>query len=254
MAQINDIIEYFDAVLPKTLSEPWDNDGVMVNPDANMSVKRVLIALDATSLVIQRAKSLSADLIITHHPLIFNPLSSIDSSDAYGKRVIECIKSNIAVLSYHTRLDEVDGGVCDCLAQKAGLINIKKMNPCGCIGELVNEMSYSEFCTQMKNTLGINSISGVKANDNVKKVTIISGSGKDFIADAKKAGADTFLTGELNHSSLIEARELGLNVVCGTHYATENVVLPRIKELLLNKFPKLEVEIMPFVAECEYGV
>lgn len=254
MAHIKAIIGYFDTILPKTLSEPWDNDGVMILPDSNLQVNRVLIALDATSAAIEKAKSLSAQLIITHHPLIFKALTAVESTDPYGKRVIECVKNNIAVLSYHTRLDEADGGVCDCLAQKAGLTNIRKMSPCGRIGELAQETGFDTFAAHMKKALSIDSITGVKCTGKVKKVAVVSGSGKDFILDAKNAGADTYLTGEVNHSGLIEAKEIGLNMVCATHYATENTVLPWLKELLLAQFPELEVAVMPFAAEDEYGI
>jgi dinuclear metal center YbgI/SA1388 family protein len=210
MAHISKIIEYFDTILPKTLSEPWDNDGVMILPDSNMQVDHVLIALDVTGAVIEKAKSLSAQLIVTHHPLIFKALPVLDIHDPNGKRVIECIKNNIAVLSYHTRLDEVDGGVCDCLAQDAALVNIQKMSPCGRIGELDKETDFDTFAEQIRKTLKIDNIYGVKCTETVKKVAVVSGSGKDFICDAKKAGADTYLTGEINHSGLIEAKEIGL--------------------------------------------
>lgn len=254
MADIRDIITYFDAVLPKTLSEPWDNDGVMILPDSNLQINRVLIALDATSAVIEKAKSISAQLIITHHPLIFKALPALDFNDPNGKRAIACIKSNIAVLSYHTRLDESDGGVCDCLALQAGLINIQKMTPCGRIGELEEETDFDTFTEQVKKALQIEHIYGVKCTDKVKKVAVVSGSGKDFIRDAKNAGADTFLTGEVSHSGLIEAKEIGLNLICATHHATENTVLPALKELLIKRFPELEVTVMPFTSEDEYGI
>lgn len=254
MANILDIIDYFDTILPKTLSEPWDKDGVMILPDSDLQVNRVLIALDATSTAIEKAKSLSAQLIITHHPLIFKALPALDIQDPNSKRVINCIKNNIAVLSYHTRLDEADGGVCDCLARQAGLINIQKMSPCGRIGELEKETDFDTFAAHIRNTLSIDTITGVKCNDKVRKVAVVSGSGKDFILDAKKAGADTFLTGEVSHSGLIEAKEIGLNMICATHHATENTVLPTLKELLLRRFPELSVTVMPFTAEDEYGI
>lgn len=254
MANIREIIEYFDAVLPKTLSEPWDNDGVMILPDGDLQVESVLIALDATSAAIEKAKSISAQLIITHHPLIFKALPALDVNDPNGKRVISCIKNNIAVLSYHTRLDEAEGGVCDCLAKKAGLVNIQKMAPCGRIGELYNETGFDSFAEQVKIALNIDTLYGVKCADSVKKIAVVSGSGKDFIRDAKNAGADTFLTGEVSHSGLIEAKEIGLNLICATHHATENTVLPALKELLLKRFPELEVTVMPFTAEDEYGI
>jgi len=254
MAHIIYITEYFDAILPKTLSEDWDNDGVMVLPDGDADIKKALIALDATSYAIKRAKDTGAQLIITHHPLVFSPLSSIEETDSYGKRVIDCIRNNIAVLSYHTRLDEVCGGVGDRLAALAGLRNIEKMLPCGRIGVLEDETDYKAFCMHMKKALSTDDIYGANSTDRVKRVAVVGGSGKNFITDAKKAGADTFLTGEVNHSGLIEAREVGLNVVCGTHYATENVVLPRLEELLLERFADIETEILPFRAGDEYGV
>lgn len=254
MANIKEVTEYFDEILPKTLSEPYDNDGAMVIPDQKIEIKKVLIALDATSLAIEHAKNIGAQLIITHHPLVFKPLSSLTANDAYGKRVIECIKNNLAVLSYHTRLDEAEGGVCDCLAKKAGLCNIKKMQPCGRIGKLPEKTSYDNFAEHIKNLLGIKFVYGTNSKKAVKNVAVVSGSGKNFIFDAKNAGADTFLTGEVNHSGLIEGKELGLNIICATHYATENVVLGSIKEFLLEKFPSLTAEILHFKAEDEYGI
>lgn len=254
MAEINQIIKYFDLVLSKTLSEPWDNDGVMVVTDEKKEIKKVLIALDVTSESIKKATELKAELIISHHPLVFKPLARIEPDDPNGKRVLSCIKNNISVLSYHTRLDEAEGGVNDCLATKAGLLNITKMQPCGSIGYLHEETEFTVFAEHIRKVLGLKSITGVNAGNKVKKVAVLGGSGKDFIADAKKNGCDTFLTGEVNHSGLIEAKEMGINIVCGTHYATENVVLDRIKELLLKEFPYIEAITMPFDSETEYGI
>ena len=92
----------------------------------------------------------------------------------------------------------------------------------------------------------------VKAVPTVKKVALVSGSGKDEIREALRAGADTFVTGEVNHSCMLDCKELGLNLVCATHYATERVVLPFLQTVA--KGAGVKTEIYPFAREAEYGI
>ena len=113
---VEQLINKLDEIFPKSLSQPWDNDGIDVIPDKNAEVTRVLCALDCTSVAIETAKKLGCNVIITHHPLVFKPLAFVSDSDSVGKRVIECIKSGIAAVSFHTRLDIINGGVNDTLA------------------------------------------------------------------------------------------------------------------------------------------
>lgn len=248
---VEQLAKALDERIPCALSEVWDNDGRMIIPNPSAEVTGVVCALDCTSVAIEQAKSIGANVIVTHHPLIFKPLPNICTCDSVGKRVIECIKNGISVLSYHTRLDSMEGGVNDRLAAMIGLENVEAFLPYGRIGD-VEEQSFDTFSSMVKDCLGVSEVALVKASDTVKRVALVSGSGKDEISECIKAGADTFLTGEVMHNHMIDCKELGLNLVCATHYATERVVLPMlcdmVKELGLN------TEIFNFTREEEYGI
>ncbi len=250
---IGQLANYLDEKIPKNLSEPWDNDGRMVIPDINAEVTKVLCALDCTSVAIEKAKELGCNVIITHHPLIFKGVGAVLPTDSVGKRIIECIKNGIAVLSYHTRLDIMDGGVNDTLAKYIKVENTEAFIPYGRIGD-VNEQSFEEYANFVSKSLGLKEgeISLVKSTDRVKRVALVSGSGKDDIAAALNAGADTFVTGEVMHNHMIDCKELGLNLICGTHYATERIIVPFLCEIV--KELGLDGEIYQFIREEEYGI
>ena len=119
--KVNELSSYLENKIPIALSEPWDNDGRMVVPNGEAEVTGVLVALDCTSKAIERAAELGCNVIVTHHPLVFKPLANLTDGDNVGKRVLNCVQNGIAVLSYHTRLDSMEGGVNDCLADAIGL-------------------------------------------------------------------------------------------------------------------------------------
>jgi dinuclear metal center YbgI/SA1388 family protein len=249
---VEQLINALDGMIPKNLSEPWDNDGLDVVPDKNAEITGVLCALDCTSVAVNRATELGCNVIITHHPLVFKPLGSVICDDSVGKRVIECIKRGIAVVSFHTRLDIIEGGVNDILAETVGLKNISDFIPYGRIGD-VDEVGFEEFARHVAAVLGlnINELGLVKSKNTVKRVALVSGCGKDEIGDAINAGADTFITGEVMHNHMLDCKEMGINLICATHYATERIVLP----LLANKVKELaRVEVLEFTREDEYGI
>ena len=249
---VEQLINELDQLIPKTLSEPWDNDGLDVVPDKTAEVSGVLCALDCTSVAINRATALGCNVIITHHPLVFKPLGSVTCDDSVGKRVIECIKRGIAVISFHTRLDIIEGGVNDILAKTVGLKNIESFIPYGRIGD-VEEVEFEDFANNVADILGLNikELGLVKSKNTVKKVALVSGCGKDEISDAINAGADTFITGEVMHNHMLDCREMGINLICATHYATERIVLPFLCEKVKD-FAR--VEALEFTREDEYGI
>ena len=129
---VNELYKKLVARLPDSLAESWDNDGLMVCPDGDAPVRRVLLALDVTETVVDFAIENRFDLILTHHPLIFRPLSSLTEDTTVGRKVIKLIKSGIAVISFHTRVDRVDGGVNDVLAD---LLELSEVEPLGELGK-----------------------------------------------------------------------------------------------------------------------
>lgn len=250
---VEQLAKKLDEIISPDLSEPWDNDGRMVIPCPDQEVTKVLFALDCTSYVIEMAKKQGCNVIVTHHPLVFKPLDCILPGDSVGKRVIECIRNNIAVLSYHTRLDIMDGGVNDMLAGLVGLKNIESFIPYGRIGD-VDEQTFEEFASFVSKQLKISQseIRLVKSTGKVKRVAIVSGSGKDEINAAIAAGADTFITGEVMHNHMIDCKELGLNLICGTHYGTERFITWKLCEIVGSL--GLERFLYDFVRESEYGI
>ena len=249
---VEQLIKALDERIPKQLSEPWDNDGGDVVPDKNATVSGVLCALDCTSVAINRAIELGCNVIVTHHPLVFKPLGAIVCDDSVGKRVIECIKRGISVISFHTRLDIIEGGVNDTLADIIGLKNVESFISYGRIGD-VDEIGFSDFANHIANSLSLCecSLSLVRSRDTVKRVALVSGCGKDEIGDAFFAGADTFITGEVMHNHMIDCKEMGMNLICGTHYATERIVLPVLKGIVEELAPTY---VLDFTREDEYGI
>ncbi|MEG2118090.1 MAG: Nif3-like dinuclear metal center hexameric protein, partial [Clostridia bacterium] len=190
-------------------SEDWDNDGIMI--DCGNEIKSVLVALDVTIDAIETAKKIGADAIITHHPLIFNKLECINIDESVSKRAIMCIKNNISVCAYHTCLDIYDGGVNDCLCKAIGIKNTVNFLPFARVGELLNKTSYDDFVKSVEKSLNTKAFMLVDSKKAVKKVAVVSGGGKDYIFDAYKTGADTYLTGEVNHSAMIDAAVYKIN-------------------------------------------
>ena len=250
---VEQLAKELDKIIPPELSEPWDNDGRMVIPDKNAEVTKVLCALECTSVSIAIAKRLGCNVILTHHPLIFKPLNSLSESDCVGKRVLECVKSGISVLSYHTRLDILSGGVNDMLAEMLGIKNTDAFVPYGRVGE-VEEQSFESFVNTVKTALEVpeSELRLVKANEKVSRVAVISGCGKDEIRDAIVSGADTFVTGEVMHSHMVECKEWGISLICATHYATERFIARKLADIV-GKLG-LKHDIYEFVKEEEYGI
>lgn len=219
--------------IPAALREPWDHDGAMVVPDREKPVTKVLCALDCTGGAIAYAKAQGCNVIVTHHPLLFHPLPALIEEDSVGKRVLACVQAGIAVFSFHTRLDCMEGGVNDCLASLLELQDCIPFVPYGRIGEVCARLrNFDAFSAFVGEKLGVNPFPVVKAREEVRRVAIVAGCGKDEIPEVLASGADTFVTGEVLHNHLIDCKELGLNLLCVTHEASERPVLPFLRELV----------------------
>ena len=248
---VKELSLYLDEKIPASLREPWDNDGQMVVPNGDAEITGVLVALDCTSHAIEKAIEWGCNTIVTHHPLIFRPIAGLTDEHEVGKRVLKCVQNSISVLSYHTRLDSAQGGVNDCLADALGLCNTSAFVPYGRVGE-TEEQSFASFASKVRDALHTELCAAVNATDKVKRVAIVAGCGKDEIADVLRTGADTFVTGEVMHSHMIECKEMGLNLICATHHATERVVLPYLSELVSSC--GVQTRVLPFEREAEYGI
>lgn len=232
--------------LPDSLAEEWDNDGLMVCPDADAPVRRVLLALDVTENVVDFAIENHFDLILSHHPLIFRPLSAVTEDATVGRKVIKLIKSGVAVISFHTRADRADGGVNDVLADLLELSEVEPLGEDGMgrVGYLEEPISPESFAARVKEQLGCPILSVADGGNLVHKVAVLGGEGKDYLKAALASGADTYLSGSLGYHTMEDAPELGINLVEGGHYYTEQAVLTFFEELLSFIDPSIACHTM----------
>lgn len=242
--KINELYTSLNEKYPTSLSCEWDNDGIMCADELSRKVERVLVALDVTESVVDYAVKNGFDLIISHHPLVFSAQKSLVETKFTQRKLIKLIKSGISVFSFHTRLDAADGGVNDVLAKIVGLQNVMPddVDPVGRIGEFDAEIELSAFAENVKRSLGTPVVL-FNGNKSVKKVYVVGGDGKSLISRAFAMGCDTLFTGRASYNTLIDARDMGLNIVEAGHFFTENPVCTKIKDDVLSIEPSLTVEI-----------
>lgn len=241
---VKDIYLCLSEIVPEALSCEWDNDGIMASFDTDREVMSVLVTLDITEEAVKYAIDGGFDLIVSHHPLVFRPLGSISDESHIAKKAMTLIKNNISAISLHTRLDRVEGGVNDKLAETLGL---KKVLPFGSdalgrIGDLVMPMSAEDFALFVKDALGSDAVK-LSGRGRVSRVALVGGDGKEYVKAAIAAGADTYLSGRIGYNVMMEAAEMGINLVEAGHYFTEQPVTEVLYAILKDLDESLVVEI-----------
>lgn len=249
MYKVKDITEVIERLAPVELAEKWDNPGLMVG-DFEQRVSTVFVCLDVTSENVRRAISEGADMIVSHHPLIFTPIKRVVEDDVTGSIICELVRNNISVYSAHTNLDHADGGMNDVLADKFGLEDVRRFTEDEClgadgigrIGRLETPMELADFVDFVKNVLGCRSIRSVgEPSENISTVALCTGAGGDGIETAFRAGADVYVTSDIRHHEAQLAYELGINLVDAGHFETENTICEFLTEYLEDNLPALNV-------------
>jgi dinuclear metal center YbgI/SA1388 family protein len=232
--KVKELYERLSDLIPDSLRESWDNDGLMCCADTTSEVNNVLIALDVTEEVVDYAIERNFDLIISHHPLIFTPLQRVTEDLHVSRKIIKLITNNVSVFSFHTRLDKVQGGVNDILADILGLGDVQSFGEGGMgrIGTLCEDYDLEQFADVVKMSLGADAVRIADAYNPVKPVALVGGDGKSFVQDAIKAGADTYLSGRISYNVMEEASEMGINLIEAGHYFTEYPVTRYLSKLV----------------------
>ena len=233
---IKELYSYLDKIIPPSYTLGGDRDGLMVCPDPGREVRRVLVALDVTDEVADSAIKGDFDLIVTHHPLIFRPLGAITPDDTTAAKVIKLTRAGISVMSFHTRLDAIPGGVNDTLA---GLLGLSDITPFGLendnlgrIGKTEHPVELEVFAERVKSTLFAPAVLVSGCGRPVSKVAVVGGSGGDYIPAALAAGADTLVSGRIGYHEMMAAGEVGLNLIEAGHFYTEDPVCRRLAGLI----------------------
>lgn len=243
---VKELYSVFSERIPEELREEWDNDGLMCSADTSSEVRRVLCTLDVTEEIVDYAIEQCFDLIISHHPLIFRPLTSVTEDNHVARKVIKLIESGISVFSFHTRADKVSGGVNDRLCDLLGMFDTKPFGEglLGRIGELDEELTIEDFACKVKLATGSDTVRYADGYNSVRRVAVVGGDGKDFVSAAITEGADTFLSGRLSYNVMEEASERGINLVEAGHYFTEQPVTELFRNIVNRADPEVYTEII----------
>ncbi len=242
---VTELYGHLNQMIPPALSCEWDNDGLLCCPDGQREVRRVLITLDVTAEAVEIALKEDYDLILSHHPMIFKGLKAVTEENYIADKVIRLIRGGVSVMSFHTRLDAVYGGVNDCLAAILGLESPEPFGEegIGRVGSLSQEMTAKEFAAKVKTTLNAPYVNLGDANRPVRRVAVLGGGGSDDVAIAYAAGADTYVTGELKYHQLCDAHEAGMNLIEAGHFYTEFPVTGVFANLLTTLDTTIEYTI-----------
>ncbi|MCI1639680.1 MAG: Nif3-like dinuclear metal center hexameric protein [Bacteroidales bacterium] len=242
--QIADAIESF---APLSIQEEWDNSGLCIgSPESD--VTSVLLGFDCTPALVDEAVRTGADMIVTHHPLIFNSLKKITPEDPTGLAVMKAISAGIAVYAAHTTADKVIGGVSGAMARKLGLENIRILEPesedsgLGALGEFPDAVSCREATAIVKNRFGLKLVRTSKPLDcPIKKVAMCGGSGSSLISSAIDAGAQLYLCGDISYHRFFTPDNFMLMDI--GHFESEKEIVFILFSLLKKKFPNFAVRI-----------
>ena len=247
---LNDIVVLMNELAPMHLAENWDNVGLMVGRKEH-PIKSILLALDITPEVVEQAVTKKVDLIITHHPLIFQPLKSITDAQWQQKLILTLIENNIAVYSAHTNLDCVSGGVSDVLAKILKLDDYDLLDLDTGLGRVgvVEKTSLYDFAKFVKETLKCDYVSVGNAEKPVHKVAVCGGAGADLINIALQNGCDTLVRGDVKYHDAQRAVFSGLNIIDAGHQPTELPVLEGLADRLSLHFTERSWNIIVTVAE-----
>lgn len=247
--KISELYKILNEKIPTCLSMSWDNDGKMCVP-IDSEITNIVVSLDVNEEVIDRAIEKGSNLIITHHPLIFKGIRSLTGDRPIERQVLKLVSNCISVFSFHTRLDALDGGVNDKLADVLGLVNVEKFGSdaymLGRVGELTREMTLEEFAHVAKEKLGAPHIDFSGERDRlVKRIAVLGGSGGDEIGAAEQSGAQVYLTGELRYHD-ISLYNGSLSLMRAGHYFTEAPICEEICKMLSFILPETEAEAVYF--------
>ncbi|MCD7822552.1 MAG: Nif3-like dinuclear metal center hexameric protein [Oscillospiraceae bacterium] len=259
MTTVRDIYNYIDSFAPYRTQDSWDNSGLLVG-DGDEPVTKALCALDASIPAILEAEKLGCQLILTHHPVIFHPLKSLDPTVPAALM----FRKGIACISSHTNLDSAEYGISDMMVDKLGLKNLHKIvdinrnDPVtgrvvgyGAVGETDKEMTPDELAKLCKERFGCIAIKYVAGNRNIKTVGMISGAGGSYLGNAYEMGCDAYISGDVKQDNFIEAERLGITLIDAGHFETETIAMEYLKEVLSKKFTDVEfvVSLESFLAK-----
>ena len=259
MATVNDLLSYLETLAPRSMKMDWDNVGLLCG-SKKQEVSKVLVALDPFEGVCQEAAAWGADLIVTHHPLIFRALNAITDETSIGRSIQLLCKEGISAINAHTNLDCAPGGVNDRLAAMLGLSHIQVIDPMGTDEKgrewgllrqgTVQEQALTDFLSTVKQALNCQGLRYVDGGKPVHRVAVGGGACASELMDACRAGCDTFVTSDVKYNQFWDAKDLGITLIDAGHFCTENPITACLAETIAANFPEVAVKISETHRDC----
>lgn len=275
---IEELLGILDELAPRTEQLGWDNSGLLIG-HRDREVRKIYLAVDATEEVIRHAREFGADVLLTHHPLIFTKLSRVSDEDFVGRRVLELAEAGIALIAMHTNFDihgmreAIDTklglhatgmvgdeagpgdalagstGTCDASVGSAGACGVEVLDDedrIGSIAELRKAVRLDDYAKFVRDAFGLE---GVRVfgdgTTSIRRVAVCGGSGKSEIETAIRKGADLLVTGDIDHHSGLDALEQGLCIIDAGHYGLEHVFMDYMRAYLKENAPGIASEMEP---------
>ena len=244
MITVKDIYDFIDSIAPFSSQLPFDNSGLLVG-DKNRVVESVALSLDITSDTIEEAKELNAELLISHHPVIFKARKNILCEDP----VFKLVEYGISAICSHTSLDAAAGGVNDVLAEIFSLTKTEPIvtasipSPMVRVGFLKEPMRAIDLASLTTELLDCK-VRWCDGGKLIETVALCGGSGGDLVSEISDLGIDALITGDASYHHFIDAEECGTTLIAAGHFETEFPVIPSLAEKIRNQFPSLRVNVI----------
>ena len=247
--KVKELTDWLGGNFPAAVAEDWDNVGLLTGDDES-EVKHVFLALDLTEAVLDEAIRADADMIVTHHPMIFSGIKKINNHSFTGRKILTLIQKGIVYYAMHTNYDVL--GMADLSADYTKMHDTTVLSVTeerdgevqgfGRVGKLPREMTLREYAQLVKESLKLNDVKVYGNLDSmVKCAAVCTGSGKSMIKDVIKAGADVYVTGDIDHHTGIDTVAQGLALIDAGHYGTEYIFMDAMKKELTQAFPELKI-------------
>ena len=245
--KVKDIIEVIEEFAPLSLQEGWDNSGLCIGSPED-PVTSVLFGLDCTPELVDEAASCGADMIVTHHPLIFSGLKKISPDNKVGEAVIKAIKAGISIYAAHTSADKVIAGVSGAMAARLGLENVRILDEdgdgtgLGVVGDLPRPLTSDEAVALVKERFGLEMMKTSRPLEGmISRVAMCGGSGGSLIGAAMRSGAQLYISGDISYHNFFTAD--GFMIMDIGHYESEIEIVDILFSLIKKKFPTFAVSI-----------
>ena len=242
-----DIIQVIESFAPLSIQEKWDNSGLCIGSQ-DAEVTSVLLGLDCTPELVDEAIECGADMIVTHHPLIFSGLKKINSEDPVGEAVVKAIRAGIAVYAAHTNADKVIEGVSGAMAARLSLTDVEVLDEdgegtgLGAVGNLPEPMDASETIAYVKERFGLKVMKTSRPlTEKISRVALCGGSGGSLIGAALRSGAQLYISGDISYHNFFTPK--GFMLMDIGHYESEKEIVDILFSLIKKNFPTFAVRI-----------